>query len=327
MNLSVTDPIGRAWAYMVHVLFRPFSLGKWFVLGFVAWLASLGEGGGNLNIPSGNTGGGSAGNEGFEGIGRAIENNLGLVIGITIAVVAVVIAIGLLVLWLQSRARFMFCHDVAHNTTDIRLPWRRYREQGNSLFWFSILFALAAVVAMLAIAGSAVALAWPDIQAEQFGWSAGLAIAHGSASILTAILLISVIALLVEDFIVPVMYLRQVRIADGWRIFRDELVGGAAGAIALYLLMRWLLSMAAGLAAMAITLTLALVTCCLFVLAAVLSLGYIGVVAMLPIPVFFRAYSLYFLEQFGGDWRLIPHAPPAIQTPSRPNVKPTIPLD
>src|SRR5438874_7912002 len=37
-------------------------------------------------------------------------------------------------------------------------------------------------------------------------------------------------------------------------------------------------------------------TCCLA------SLPYIGTVMVLPVPVFFRSFSLLFLRQFGADW-------------------------
>jgi hypothetical protein len=56
-------------------------------------------------------------------------------------------------------------------------------------------------------------------------------------------------------------------------------------------------------------------TCC------VASLPYLGTVIVLPVPVFFRSFSLLFLRQFGADWdvwRKIPLAetttPPPVQT-------------
>src|SRR5207237_8221003 len=42
-----------------------------------------------------------------------------------------------------------------------------------------------------------------------------------------------------------------------------------------------------------------LVTCLTCCLAA---LPYIGTVIVLPVPVFFRSFSLLFLRQFGADW-------------------------
>jgi len=41
INLSVIDPIGRALDRVKLLLFQPFDLGKWFAIGFCAWLAFL----------------------------------------------------------------------------------------------------------------------------------------------------------------------------------------------------------------------------------------------------------------------------------------------
>ena len=50
--VSVIDPIGPAFEEVKTILFKPFDLGKWFVIGFCAWLAFLGSGG-----PGGGSGG------------------------------------------------------------------------------------------------------------------------------------------------------------------------------------------------------------------------------------------------------------------------------
>ena len=41
--VSVIDPIGPAIERVRTVLFRPFDLGKWLVIGFSAWLAQYGR--------------------------------------------------------------------------------------------------------------------------------------------------------------------------------------------------------------------------------------------------------------------------------------------
>ena len=59
MDISVSAPIGNAVNRTVLILFKPFNLGKWFVLGFCAWLAYFGERGSVLsfNFGGGGTGG------------------------------------------------------------------------------------------------------------------------------------------------------------------------------------------------------------------------------------------------------------------------------
>jgi len=54
-HISVTEPINLAMARVRRILFAPFDLGKWFTIGFCAWLAGLGERGfrGNYSSSSG----------------------------------------------------------------------------------------------------------------------------------------------------------------------------------------------------------------------------------------------------------------------------------
>jgi hypothetical protein len=45
-EISVTEPVSPALERVKTMLFKPFDLGKWFTIGFCAWLAFLGESGG-----------------------------------------------------------------------------------------------------------------------------------------------------------------------------------------------------------------------------------------------------------------------------------------
>ncbi|MFV2073108.1 MAG: hypothetical protein ACC742_10720, partial [Thermoanaerobaculales bacterium] len=46
MNIAYMEPLTRAWERMKLILWRPFDLAKWFVLGFSVWLAGLADGAG-----------------------------------------------------------------------------------------------------------------------------------------------------------------------------------------------------------------------------------------------------------------------------------------
>src|SRR5207249_117278 len=48
-KIEIFKPFGEAFELMKKILFQPFHLKKWFVIGFAAWLASLGCGGGNFS--------------------------------------------------------------------------------------------------------------------------------------------------------------------------------------------------------------------------------------------------------------------------------------
>src|SRR5438874_11650438 len=46
-KIEIFTPFGEAFELMKKILFQPFDLKKWLVIGFTAWLASLGAGGGS----------------------------------------------------------------------------------------------------------------------------------------------------------------------------------------------------------------------------------------------------------------------------------------
>ena len=50
-RISVIEPVGEALGKVNAILFRPFNIGKWFTIGFCAWLAYLGKGGAGFNFP------------------------------------------------------------------------------------------------------------------------------------------------------------------------------------------------------------------------------------------------------------------------------------
>ncbi len=53
LHISVVDPVIPAIERVKTILFRPFDLGKWFVIGFCAWLAGQtrpGGGGGQRGV-------------------------------------------------------------------------------------------------------------------------------------------------------------------------------------------------------------------------------------------------------------------------------------
>jgi len=66
MGLSVITPIGQSLERTKKILFDPFDIKKWFILGFCAWLAKLGEG-------YGGGGSGSGGRDRGQSFGSALS--------------------------------------------------------------------------------------------------------------------------------------------------------------------------------------------------------------------------------------------------------------
>ena len=114
MYISVVDPIGRAFERTKLMLFKPFDIGKWFVMGFALWLAQLGQGGGfNCSFPSGSSSssrgpGPGAGpepsfREVMDKVLTWIHAYLAWIIIIGAIVLCVIFTIYMVLLWLNSR--------------------------------------------------------------------------------------------------------------------------------------------------------------------------------------------------------------------------------
>jgi hypothetical protein len=308
-EISVTTPISPALERVKRVLFQPFDLGKWFVIGFCAWLAFLGEaggggGGGGFHVPGGGGGHGHGGDfrHEFDQIRSYVMENLHWIVPLAVGVVLLLIALGLLFVWLSSRGKFMFLHCVALDKAEVAVPWNKFVREGNSLFWFRAALGLAGFVVVapvLAVAGILVARmiassAWtgPGILAL---------VGLGFALILIAIVF-AIIRKLTMDFVVPIMFLRGKRCLEAWGEFRT-LLKANLGQFALYLLFQIVLNLAIGVMVLAFM----IVTCCFCCL---LLLPYVGTVVLLPVLVFSQSYSLYYLAQFGRDYDVFPVGEP-----------------
>ena len=294
MAISVIDSLGSAFGRVGRVLFTPFDAGKWFVLGFCAWLAYLGEGGVGFRVGGrwGGDGGGPPLGDAFEEVGEWVEEHLVLVISAAVIVFLVLVAIGLVLSWVRARGKFMFLDGVVRNRGAVVEPWRQFRPLGNSLFWFHLVFGLIAFGVFVLIGLLAVAIAWGDIEAEEFGVAAIAAIVTGLVLWFPCVLTAAVVSLFLEDFVIPVMYLRNLRAVPAWRVFYHELLCGHVVPIVLFYLMKIVLFLGLAVAT-------CLVTCCTCCLAA---LPYLGTVILLPLFVFRRSYSLYFIQGFGDAW-------------------------
>jgi len=292
--ISVIEPIGPAFEKVKTILFKPFDLGKWFVIGFCAWLAYLGKG------PGGGNGGGRGGgpSEAREAFGEAkvfVLENMAWIIPVALIGVMLIIVIWLVLTWLSSRGRFMFLHCVAENKAEVKVPWTKFQQHANSLFLFRIVLGLigfAAIGLPLLLAGGIIAIMIagniPDV--------AGVL---GIVMIVLMIIAISIVFALIAkfttDFVVPIMFLRTTSCVAGWQEFLTLLSVNKAR-FALYILFQIVIALAIG----AVILTAVFVTCCCA--ACILAIPYIGTVLMLPVLVFKRAYSLLYLGQYGPEF-------------------------
>jgi len=301
-RISVIDPIRPAIERVKLLLFKPFDISKWFVIGFCACLAYLGTGGGggsgppHCNIPYKPHEQAKI-TEGINTAKEYILNNLYWIIPAVVVVAVVTIGISLLIVWLNSRGRFMFLHCVAENKAEVKVPWHKFRKHGNSLFLFRIVLGIigfavtivpaAGIILLIIATASKAILLIVSIPGIIF---CGL--------ILFAILIaMSLVRKFTFDFVVPIMFLRTASCTAGWREFLTILSVNKAR-FALYILFQIVIAIAIG-----VIISLGFcIGCCLCCASLLLLIPYIGTVILLPLLVFKRAYSLYYLRQFGSTF-------------------------
>ena len=321
-KIEILAPFNQAIELTRLILFRPFDITKWLVIAFAAFLSGwFNSGGGGIKPWS------------FRGWNTSIAqpptfqfqsfnlDHAGLFLLALIAILVVFIfAIVILWLWITARGRFIFIDCLVRNRATIAEPWREFHREGNRFFFFLIVVMVAsiAIVALLAGLVFGCVLLWRNYHISNtpalfvlvpiavFGWVA-----------------FAVVVNLIIHFMPPVMYARRCSAGEAARGILQLVLDEPAPFILfiLFMIALWIGWIMVG----------CLVTCLTCCLA---SLPYIGTVIVLPIPVFFRSFSLLFLRQFGPDWDVwgkipVPAAttPPPVQTivPATPPMPTPIP--
>lgn len=318
-RIDYIAPISRAWERMVNILFRPFDLVKWLAIGFTAWLATLLEGG------SARGGGGSGGGDSFdsetirqsaEGIWDSVGSffeSVGTIVMVFMlaAVILGIIALLVALTWLSCRGKFMFLDNVLANRAEIAEPWTRFGRQGNSLFAWTILFGIGAVILILAVVGIGVLAIVPFAQGRRM---VGLALGGGLSAGLVFVGLLVVlgyVSLCLNDFVVPIMHRNGTGILAGWGALL-ELLNSHFWFFVLYGLLRFIFASMLGLA----LLTAFLIgCCCCCCVTLVFVIPYVGTVLLLPVHVFIRALGPEYLGELDNRYSL--HRPPPL-LPRRP---------
>jgi hypothetical protein len=301
---SMTAPFTKAWDYMKALLFQPFQIERWLVLGLCVWMAQLFKSGGSgLNFPSGGGGGGGpmgTSNE-LQQAADWMATNMALLVGIIIGVTLVLIPIILLVQWLRARGEFMLRHNLANRTDLVVEPWKAVAPFANSyfllqgtiaLFW-TLLFSIT-VIANLQLVQRLLA---SDLDFAGSGVLTAL-IVQGVVFLLLGILS-AIIQFLLYNVVINVMASRRIGV---WAAIGESLglIGSNLGSFILFWLMRIAITILIGVLVM----VLMLVTCCLA--ACLLAIPFLGTIVLLPVFIFERAYSMYAIAEFGDQYRILP---------------------
>jgi len=311
-EINVVEPLSPAFERVKLMLFRPFDLGKWFAIGFCAWLACLGEAGSGSGFGGNSNWGKHSGQTGTD-IHRDLDqakdwllNNLDWLIPVAAFLIVVLLGLGLLCLWLNSRGKFMFLHCVALNRAEVTAPWNKFGPEANSLFWFQLGLCFIGMILMLPMLGM-IAVIVLEMVYHGEPEVGGIVTAIGLALVFFLMAIaFGIIKKFTADFIVPIMYLRRSKCLAAWKEFY-RLLTAHFWQFVLYFLFQIVLSMVIGMVVMLVM----IVTCCFCCLMLV---PFIGTVLLLPVLVFKRSYPLYFLAQFGPEYDVFP--PPAAPVPA-----------
>ena len=288
-KIEIFRPFGKAFELMKKILFQPFDLKKWLVIGFAAFLARLSGGSGYSFNPFSRWSAREdrkAIAESFGDVGPLSQMEW-WVIALVVFGVLIILTLVLVFMWLGARGRFIFTDCVVRNRGAIVAPWKEFRAQGNSFFLFSLLVMLCICVVIVLVA---LTLFLPSILRGSVG-QPGLGFWIALGIFLFVMLCLGFSWALVSQLMIPIMY-RQRSLAR--QAFRQSvgLIAAQPGPMLLYFLFLFVILFAAGL----ISCLAACVTCC------IAAIPYIGTVLLLPIPVTLHGFSLLFLRQFGSNY-------------------------
>jgi len=300
-EIRIMKPFEDGYTIMKAILFQPFDLTKWLVIGFAACIAGHFSAGGGFSPPMNWHPPGSTMHSGSNGTGFDIQNHFALFSGLVIGLIVFCLVVGLVLMWVKARGVFVFTDCIVRNRAAIKEPWREFRREGNSLFLF-ILGLTAVILAIVAVIVAAcfLVVSLAHLSRQQRG------IALVSVGVLGFCVYICVVVTvgLIGYFMPMVMYRRRCLSMEAFKVVAN-LVWQDPGAFTLFalfgilLIMGWLMVASVVMCA----------TCCIALL------PYVGTVFLLPVFVWLRSFGLLFFRQFGPDcdvWAGAPPIPPPL---------------
>ena len=347
MPICAVDSISPAFQHTKEQLFRPFRFGQWTRLALVGLFAGeMSSGGGcNFNYPTHST-------TAHRNFATVVPPNWELLAPLLVIAIIAVPIIWLLLIYVNSRMRFVLFDSVIAKRCDLGRMWRERREPALQYFIWQILFFL------VTIAGTAVLLGVPAFVAFLLGWFTAPR-QHLVALVLTGIFVFLafmcwivasiIVQVFTKDFVVPQMALENLSAFEGWRrlwvMLQSEKgsyagyggmklvmtigAGVGIGILAVVIIVLLLIPFggigaitviagkAAGLTWNVFTITAAVVAASVFLLVAFYAVSLISV----PVIIFFPAYSIYFFAaRYSQLARLM--YPPAPSLPMPPPISP-----
>jgi len=191
----------------------------------------------------------------------------------------------------------MFVHCVAGNKAEVAVPWNKFARHGNSLFLFRIVIGFIGFL-VIGIPVAASVFAGFVMCATGFNPAAIIGLTGAIFVAVVVAVLFGLIAKFTTDFVVPIMFLNTDSCIAGWKQCL-ALISGNKARMLLYILFQIVICLVIAFIALTVCLVTCCCCCCLLVL---FVLPYVGTVILLPLIAFKRAYSLFYLRQFGTQF-------------------------
>jgi hypothetical protein len=299
-RMNVIDGLHLALDYTAEILLRPFDAIRWLLLGVIVFMTQLSSGGGsgfNIGNPFGGVPGSGGGFEPKD-LERMLEGFIANALWVVIAAVVVLIflALGILFIWLGSRAEIMLVDCLALNRVRLGDSWKRSAEPGWSLFLFRLVVSIIVGIIVLSFAIVGIIILF---SAETSASWAFLAVPFFLVS-LPLIAFLFLLRVFLINFVVPLMYHLDLSCLEAWKHF-GVLASGNLWPLAGFLGIKIIISIVTGV----LSVLVIFLTCCIG------ALPVIHQALTAPLHVFNRAYSLFVLESLGPEYRIIqPESPP-----------------
>lgn len=348
---NAIDVIAPAWDHMKQVLFRPMRWAIWWRVALLGLATGeLHSGGGfngfNWQVPH------HSANDKFAALASMPPVSVILLIAL---IVTVIFALLVLFTYVSSVCRFILFDSVLTRRFALRQGWHKWQPQGMRYFGFNLLIMLVSLTTLAVIVVPAVLFAFKRVAGHPRDHL--LFLIAGGALVLTILLVvllaISLVYVLVKDFVVPQMALESLTVTEGWRRLWTRM-DQERGAYAGYIGMKIVLALGAALAiaiAMLVLIVILLIPGVIIalivvalkpaglglaaVLAVLVPIGILTVLALIfvmgvlgsPITIFFPAYSMHFFADRYPPLFVLLYPPPVppvspIGTPVGPDLAP-----
>lgn len=230
----------------------PIDRGRWLRLAVVSFFLAAGTGVGSLPTSGGQVSLGSADFEWPQGPPQewslsAIPEAVWLIVA---AALVALLVLGILFGVVGAVMEFVLVEALRTETVRIRGPFRRYLRAGLSLFAFQVVLFVGLLAIPLGALGFFVVL--PTVSG---GPTAASIVGLALLVILLGLLLVLVAAFvngLTVEMVVPVMVVEECGVLGGWRRFWPTLRGNLAE-FAVYVVLRWLITVAIGFVGSTVT--------------------------------------------------------------------------